>query len=553
MTSSSSSFQSGFSKQENQISNVESKLIENQQQEIQQDNLKTQIVSAITDLEGDREFVDFGKENKTIELLTSPEQKLSPPPVTSFTPTKQDPFSPGKQELFSPPPLERFEPPQPQPQPQQPQEAQPATNGGNVGPQPQPAPTRNGLQNGFNGFVSSKNVEVEQIHEFSQSQTTQINGSYQESGSIQGSNSSNSILQKIMTPASAEYESGSLKRRDPKKMFTDSSFYNSKYHPTIADQVEMAHKLSSAMFTEQNQASKGAKMYLTRMENSGGFQDKDKETGPKHDTVPNMKLVMNPEGKVTDWDDLAPDQRPDYSQVAVHAAPSLSLPEVADPVAESLNAGVGKGGELFAKRKKKAESWIVDDNSIGRGQPSAFADHFIKEQTQQQAAFQQERLIEQQQKQQIFQQEAAVREAEQLQQQQEAKQAFMQQQQFKQEQSMEIRKVQEMAQQQIDYPQDFQHTSLKARSFTPSLDLSCHNVQGINVWANTAPRGWSNTYTRSKATPTRGSTDNDMMAQERMRREQEQQLIQEQQMRIQQEEQSRFQQLIQEQLRMQQG
>merc|ERR1712045_64574 len=139
-------------------------------------------------------------------------------------------------------------------------------------------------------------------------------------------------------------------------------------------------------------------MYLTRMENSGkwihrsanfdgGFQDK--ETVPKHDTVPNMKLVMNPEGKVTDWDDLDPDQRPDYSQVAVHAAPSLSLPEVADPVAESLNAGVGKGGELFAKRKKKAESWIVDDNSIGRGQPSAFADNFIKEQTQQQAAFQQ--------------------------------------------------------------------------------------------------------------------------------------------------------------------
>merc|ERR1719242_361946 len=173
-STSSSSFHSGFTKQENQISNVESKLIENQQQEIQQDNLKTQIVSAITDLEGDREFVDFGKENKTIEL-TSPEQKLSPPRVTSFTPTKQDPFSPSKQELFSPPPLERFEPPQPQ----QPQQAQPATNGGNVVPQPQPAPTRNGLQNGFNGFVSSKNVEVEQIHEFSQRQTTEINGTYE--------------------------------------------------------------------------------------------------------------------------------------------------------------------------------------------------------------------------------------------------------------------------------------------------------------------------------------------------------------------------------------
>merc|ERR1719471_680919 len=191
-----------------------------------------------------------------------------------------------------------------------------------------------------------------------------------------------------------------------------------------------------------------------------------------------MKLVMNPEGKVTDWDDLAPDQRPDYSQVAGHAAPgapALNLPEVADPVAESLNAGAGKGGELFVKRKKKAESWIVDDNSIGKGQPSAFADHFIKEQTQQQLAFQQEKLAEQQQR----------------------------QQQIKQEQSMEIRRIQEMAQQQIDFPQDFQHTSLKARSYTPSLDLGCHNVQGINVWANTAPRGWGSS--RTGGTPTRGA------------------------------------------------
>merc|ERR1719192_2235825 len=49
---------------------------------------------------------------------------------------------------------------------------------------------------------------------------------------------------------------------------------------------------------------------------------------------------------------------------------------------------------------------------------------------------------------------------------------------------------------QIDFPDNFKHTSLKARSNTPTLDLSCHNVQGINVWANTAPRGWGG------ATPT---------------------------------------------------
>lgn len=134
-----------------------------------------------------------------------------------------------------------------------------------------------------------------------------------------------------------------MKKKDPKKMFTDSSFYNSKYHPTIQDQVEMAHKLSAAMFSEQGKGTKGARMYLTRMENSGGFGD----DVPKHDNVPNMKLVMNPEGKVHLWDDLPEDQRPDLSQVAVHAAPNLSLPEVADPVAESLNAGIGKGEKCF--------------------------------------------------------------------------------------------------------------------------------------------------------------------------------------------------------------
>lgn len=63
-----------------------SKVVHNQ--EIQQDALKTQIVSAITDLEGDRDFVDFGRKNKPIDL-TSPPQSFSPVPKSTFTPTKQ--------------------------------------------------------------------------------------------------------------------------------------------------------------------------------------------------------------------------------------------------------------------------------------------------------------------------------------------------------------------------------------------------------------------------------------------------------------------------------
>merc|ERR1719225_772295 len=353
------------------------------------------------------------------------------------------------------------------------------------------------------------------------------------------------------------------RKKDPKKMFTDSSFYNSKYHPTIADQVEMAHKLSSAMFNEQNKGTKGAKMYLTRMENSGGFGDEV----PKHDNVPNMKLVMNPEGKVHVWDDLPPEQRPDMGQLATHAAPNLSIPEVADPVAESLQAGVGKGGELFTKRKQKADSWVVDESTIGRINPGAVADKFIQEQTQQQLATQQQKMFEQQQKQQIQQEQVAAREADQLQQQREAQQTFIQQQQFKQEQSMEVRRIQEMAQQQIDFPQDFQHTSLKARSYTPSLDLGCHNVQGINVWDNTAPRGWGSS--RTGGTPTRGAVatpgpgisgaaEGEMMArmeETRLREEEERRLMQEERLRMEEEQRMeavRMQQQQEEQMRLKQ-
>merc|ERR1719481_1237457 len=392
-----------------------------------------------------------------------------------------------------------------------------------------------------------------------------------------------------MTPAPVEYDTGSLKRRDPRKMFTDSSFYNAAHHPTVADQVEMAHRLSSAMFNDKNSSSKGQKMYLTRLQNSGGMHDADYQS--RHDAVPNMKLVMNPEGKVHEWDDLPEDRKPDYQQIAVHAAPNVPLPDTADPVAESLNAGVGKGGELFAKRKKRAENWVVDENSIGQAKPSAFADKFMQEQTQQQAAFQQQQLLEQQQKEIFAQQQLAKQQSELLQQQQQSKQTFVQQQQIKQEQSLEIRRQQEeqarMAQQQIDFPENFQHTSLKARSFTPSLDLGVHNVQGINVWANTAPRGWSTSYQRTKATPPKAnpptvsvcpatpSVDTEVMQQrmqetriaeqeEQMRMQQEQQIqmqmqmeqqmqirIQEEQMRLQQQqEEMRRQQ--EEQMRMQQ-
>merc|ERR1719334_1170817 len=73
--------------------------------EIGKNELKTQIESAITDLEQDRDFVDFNKENQPLNL-TSPPQAFSPPPSYASQPKQ------ASLEMFSPPPLEPMEPPQ---------------------------------------------------------------------------------------------------------------------------------------------------------------------------------------------------------------------------------------------------------------------------------------------------------------------------------------------------------------------------------------------------------------------------------------------------------
>jgi len=52
-------------------------------------------------------------------------------------------------------------------------------------------------------------------------------------------------------------------------MFTDSAFYSPKFHPSVAEQVEMAHRLSSSLYDDGNKMSKGQEMYLKRLKKSG--------------------------------------------------------------------------------------------------------------------------------------------------------------------------------------------------------------------------------------------------------------------------------------------
>lgn len=70
---------------------------------------------------------------------------------------------------------------------------------------------------------------------------------------------------------------------------------------------------------------------------------------------------MNPDGKLHDWTDLPEEELP---EMQVLAAGGVS-PDTAHHVVQNLQACKGRGGELFAKRKKRSDKWVVDESNLG--------------------------------------------------------------------------------------------------------------------------------------------------------------------------------------------
>merc|ERR1719481_1381726 len=218
------------------------------------------------------------------------------------------------------------------------------------------------------------------------------------------------------------------------------------------------------------------------------------DSQPRPEELSNLKKIMNPEGKVHEWGDIPADQLPNASLLAGHAVPAAAKLAGSAVLAAETGEEIGRGSELFAKRKEKSDKWVVDESTIGKKTPSSFADQFVQEQTIQQQRMMQSKMMEEQERRQVIQQQSAFEMEQRQEQQQMAQQQFAAQQQYKQQQAMELRRQQEemMAQmEQIELPQNMKRTDLKSRGCsTPGIDLGCHNSQGINVWANTAPRGW---------------------------------------------------------------
>ncbi|XP_050315731.1 uncharacterized protein LOC126750197 isoform X6 [Anthonomus grandis grandis] len=175
-------------------------------------------------------------------------------------------------------------------------------------------------------------------------------------------------LEKIFTPADGEQ----IQPKSTRKMFASSAFYDKGFHPTVEDQVELAKRISSSLSDISNQSSKGLQMYVNRKKRSVKWVHEGEGRGTLNGTASSdgsgkkdpLKLVMNPAGQVQDINTL---KKQGYTFET-----ALS-PEVCLEIVKGLNSPKGKGAELFAKRRKRSEKWVVGETN-GSRPPSTIPD-----------------------------------------------------------------------------------------------------------------------------------------------------------------------------------
>ncbi|KAL3285201.1 hypothetical protein HHI36_019316 [Cryptolaemus montrouzieri] len=166
-------------------------------------------------------------------------------------------------------------------------------------------------------------------------------------------------LEKILTPADGEQ----IQPASNRKMFASSAFYAKGLHPTMEEQVELAKRISSSLSDISNQSSKGQSMYVNRKKRSVKWVHEgegERHNGSEHSYESScekkspLKLVMNPHGQVQDINSL---RKQGYT------IESALSPDVCLEIVKDLNSPRGKGAELFAKRRKRSEKWVVGEST----------------------------------------------------------------------------------------------------------------------------------------------------------------------------------------------
>ncbi|XP_030566574.1 uncharacterized protein LOC115766743 isoform X6 [Drosophila novamexicana] len=193
-------------------------------------------------------------------------------------------------------------------------------------------------------------------------------------------------LRKIFTPATDAPEILPKNR----KLYASSAFYSPSLHPTVEDQVELARRISHSLSDISNQTSKGQSMYVNRKkrsvkwvhEGSGQEIEEDdiietrslskenteeilKPDLNKLEKMP-LKLVMNPRGQMRDYNSL---------KESINVESGLLSPDNCAELITALQLHKGRGAELFAKRRRKAENWVVDETNAGIHSPSGIPDY----------------------------------------------------------------------------------------------------------------------------------------------------------------------------------
>jgi uncharacterized membrane protein (UPF0136 family) len=188
--------------------------------------------------------------------------------------------------------------------------------------------------------------------------------------------------------------------RRKKKVYADSAFYDDPEHkyPTIEEQIKMARKVALSLESPANQLARGHKMFMKRKQKAykwvaaqdgqpAGFQEI-----PEHEEHEVEEKYYNPDPwqirpRPHTWQPSGgPPMLPQVSppQPAASFAPPPPAPPVPDlswkqpayklppgmsfRLAEDLHGMKGKGAKLFAKRKAKAEQWVVQsDDTVDTG------------------------------------------------------------------------------------------------------------------------------------------------------------------------------------------
>ncbi|XP_068153133.1 pharyngeal muscle protein 2 isoform X2 [Drosophila tropicalis] len=79
-----------------------------------------------------------------------------------------------------------------------------------------------------------------------------------------------------------------------------------------------------------------------------------------------LKLIMNPRGQMRDYNSL---------KESINIEAGLLSPDNCAELITALQLHKGRGAELFAKRRKKAENWVVDETNAGTQSPSGIPDY----------------------------------------------------------------------------------------------------------------------------------------------------------------------------------